>query len=146
MYMLYLPAHLTCTWHECIYSFFLCDNTGTYVYDFDEVRICLLILLYVYYMQCTCICKIKCVLCSEVRNCLLTLLYISCTWVMILTCWCLKQFIPIHLFIVHEFCCDYNIIVCCVKSDIHVLVLICPYLVLDSVLYILFYIVFVLFL
>jgi hypothetical protein len=23
-----LPAHLTCTWHECIYSFFLCDNTG----------------------------------------------------------------------------------------------------------------------
>ena len=45
----------------------------------------------------------------------------------------------IHLFIVHEFCCDYNIIVCWVKSDIYVLVLICPYLVLDSVLYLLCY-------
>ena len=117
------------------------------VYDYDEIRICLFILLYLYYMQCTCICKIQCVFCSEVRNCLLTLLHISFTWVMILTCWCLKQFILIHLFIVHEFCCDYNIIVCCgVKSDIHVLVLICPYLVLDSVLYLLCYIVFALFL
>jgi hypothetical protein len=38
------------------------------------------------------VCKIKFVLCSEIRICLLTLLYISCTWVMILTCWCLKQF------------------------------------------------------
>ena len=38
------------------------------------------------------VCKIKFVLCSEVRICLLTLLYISCTWVMILTCWCLIQF------------------------------------------------------
>jgi hypothetical protein len=73
------------------------------VYDYDEIRTCLFTLLYLYYMQCTCICKIKFVLCSEVRNCLLTLLYISCTWVMILTCWCLKQFILIHLFIVHDF-------------------------------------------
>jgi hypothetical protein len=49
--------------------------------------------------------------------------------------------IHVHLFFVHEFCCDYNIIVYWIKSDIHVLVLVCPYFVLDSVLYILCYIV-----
>ena len=31
--------------------------------------------------------------------------------------------IHVHLFFVHEFCCDYNIIVYWIKSDIHVLVL-----------------------
>jgi hypothetical protein len=86
---MYLPTHLTCTWHECIYQHILHVpdmNAFTHsfyvsiqVYDYDEIRICLFILLYLYYMQCTCIFKIKCVLCSEVRNCLLTLLYISFT-------------------------------------------------------------------
>jgi len=88
------------------------------------------------------VCKIKFVLCSEVRICLLTLLYISCTWVMILTCWCLKQFYSYTC--TSGFFCAWillwlQIIVYWIKSDIHVLI--CPYFVLNSVLYILCYIV-----